>query len=110
MIARITLYAIVAALGAAHFTRAGSLILAVLCLMAPLLFFLRRRLSLLLLQGLAYAAAVGWLWTAYELVAMRQAAGRPWLLAATILAAVAALSALAGALLRSGAMRERYRD
>lgn len=110
MFARIALYVIAAALSAAHFMRAGSLILAVLCLMTPLLFFLRQRWSLLLLQGLAYAAAVSWCWTAYELVLMRQAVGRPWLLAAAILAAVAALSATAGALLHSRAMQERYRN
>jgi hypothetical protein len=102
MSARITLYLIVAALIAAHFLRAGDLIPAALCLMTPLLFLLRGRWnwSLPLLQGLAYAAALNWFWTAWELVVIRRSYGRPWLLAAAILVAVAALSALAGVLLR----------
>ncbi len=106
MFARIALYAIAAALIAAHFLRAGELIPATLCLMAPLLFLLKSRRSLLLLQGLAYAAAASWLWTAWELVALRRAYGRPWLLGAAILIAVAAVSALAGTLLRGRTHRD----
>ncbi|MCX7169939.1 MAG: hypothetical protein NTY41_06480 [Proteobacteria bacterium] len=109
MMTRIVLYVIAAALIAAHFLRAGSWIPAVLCLMAPLLFLLSHRWSLLLLQWLAYAAAVSWLWTAWELVVLRSATGRPWLLAIAILVTVAAFSALVGALLHSGTMQERYR-
>ena len=97
----ISLYTLAAALIAAHFLRAGALVLAVLCLLTPLLFLLRRRWTPLLLQGLAYLAALCWLWTAWELVAIRRSAGQPWALAAAILVSVAAFSALAGALLRN---------
>jgi len=100
MFARITLYLIVAALIAAHFLRAGDLLPAALCLMTPLLFLLRSRWSLLLLQWLAYAAALSWFWTAWELVGLRRSYARPWLLGAAILVAVAVLTALAGVLLR----------
>jgi len=106
---QIVLYVIVSWLIAAHFLRSGSLIFAALCLATPLLFLLRRRWSLLLLQGLAYAAAAIWLATAWQVVAERRFFGQPWLRAAAILVAVAAVSALAGVLLRGPAVRQRYR-
>ena len=109
MITRIALYVIAAALIAAHFVRAGSLMAATLCLATPLMFLVRRRWSLLLLQGLAYAAATMWLVTAWRLVVERQSFGKPWLLAAVILVAVAAVSALAGGLLATRRAIERYR-
>ena len=105
----VMLYVLAAALSAAHFLRGGGLILAVLCLATPLLFLVRRRWALLLLEGFAYAAALSWLWTASELVAMRRSFGQPWALAVAILVAVAALSVLAGVVLRKPRLRERYR-
>lgn len=109
MVLRIVFYVIVSWLIAAHFLRSGNLILAALCLVAPLLFVLSRRWSALLLQGLAYAAAVIWLVTAWQVVAERRFFGQPWLRAATILVAVAAVSALAGVLLRGSIVQHRYR-
>ena len=109
MSARIFLYVVAALLVAAHFLRVGNWIGVALCLAAPLLFLVRQRWSLLLLQGLAFAAAAVWLWTAWQIAEMRLAFGEPWLRAVLILAAVAAVSALAGGLLRSGSMQARYR-
>ncbi len=110
MIARITLYIVVTFLIAAHFLRMGNVIAVVLCLLAPLLFLVRQRWSLLLLQWLTYVAAVVWLATAWQIVAPRWSSGEPWLRAAAILVAVAAINVLAGGLLRSRTMQERYRD
>jgi len=70
----------------------------------------RERWSLLLLQWLAYVAAVIWLATAWRLVALRWSLGRPWHLAAAILVIVAAVSVLAGGLLRSKTLQLHYRD
>jgi hypothetical protein len=109
MIAKVTLYIIAAMLIAAHFLRTGSLIATALCLAAPALFLVRRHWSLLLLQWLAYGAAAIWLETAWQIAVTRRAFGEPWLRAALILAAVAAVSVLAGFLLRSSALQERYR-
>jgi len=109
MIARIVPYIIATWLIAAHFLRTGHLILTALCLATPLLFLVRRRWSLLLLQLLVYAAAVIWLFTAWQLVEMRRTFGQPWLLAAAILLTVAAVSVLAGLLLRSTTLQQRYR-
>ena len=101
MIARIALYIIVSLLIAAHFLRMGNTIAVALCLAAPLLFLVRRRWSLLLLQWLAYVAAAVWLAIAWEIAAARWSLGEPWLRAAAILLAVAAINMLAGGLLRS---------
>ena len=109
MIARIVFYFVAACLIAAHFLRAGDLVATALCLAAPALFLLRRRWSLLVLQGLAYGVAAVWVETAWQIAEMRRAFGEPWLRAALILATVAAVSVLAGFLLRGAPLQERYR-
>ena len=109
VIVRIGLYIIASWLLAAHFLRTGDLIPTAMCLATPLLFFVRRGWSLLALQLLAYAAAVIWLATAWQLVAMRQVFGQPWWRGAAILIAVAAFSVLVGLLMRGRALQESYR-
>ncbi|HET8997359.1 MAG TPA: hypothetical protein VFN42_11895, partial [Acetobacteraceae bacterium] len=97
---RIGLYVVASWLIAAHFLRMDALALAALCLAAPLLFLLHRWWTLPLLQGLAYAAGAVWIVTAWQIVAMRRAFGLPWERSALILLAVAAISLLAGWLVR----------
>ncbi len=108
MILRIVLYVIAAVLLGAHFYRAGDFALVGACVVAPLLFFLRRRGSLIALQVLAYGAAATWLGVAWRLVELRQQMGRPWLVAVLILGAVALLSLAAGLLLNSRSIATRY--
>ena len=108
MTLRIVLFMIAAALTAAHFLRAGSYGLVALSLATPLLFFYRKRWSLILLQLAAYGATLNWLLAIVLLVQMRQQVGRPWTTAALILGAVALLTLLAGLLLNSRSLRERY--
>ena len=110
MIGRITLYITAALLIAAHFLRVGNVIAVALCLAAPLLFLVRQSWSLLLLQGLAYVATVVWLATAWQIVATRWSTGEPFLRAAAILVAVAAVNVLAGGLLRGRTIQARYCD
>ncbi len=107
---RISLFTIAALLLGAHFYRAGNFLLVAVCLAAPLLFLYKKRWSLILLQLTAYAASATWLWTAYELTQSRQQSARPWTTAAIILAVVALFTLLAGLLLNSRCMRERYPD
>ena len=57
MILRVILYVVAALLIAAHFLRQGNIALTVLCLLTPLLFFYRRRWSLIVLQVAAYLSA-----------------------------------------------------
>lgn len=107
---RISLFVVAALLLGAHFLRAGNLVLVALCLAAPLLFFYRKRWSLIVLQLLAYCAAGTWIAVAIQLVQMRQQSGQPWTIAAIILGSVALFTLLAGLLLNSRAIRERYPD
>jgi hypothetical protein len=107
---RISLIVVAALLLGAHFLRAGDLVLVALCLAAPLLFFHRKRWSLIALQVLAYCAAGTWVAAAIQLAHMRQQLGQPWTMAAIILGSVALFTVLAGLLLNSRAIRERYLD
>jgi hypothetical protein len=108
MILRVTLVIVSAALIGAHFFRAGSYALTVLCVALPLLLLYKNRWSLIVLQCAAYAASFVWLTAALELVQMRQQMGRPWTTAAIILGAVALLTLLAGLLLNSRSLHQRY--
>lgn len=110
MTLRLTLFLIAAVLLGAHFLRAGNPALVGLCLAAPLLFLHRKRWSLIVLQVLAYGAAAIWIAVAIDLVRLRQQLGQPWTVAAVILGTVALFSVLAGLLLNSRAIRERYPD
>jgi uncharacterized membrane protein HdeD (DUF308 family) len=104
------MYISAAVLLAAHFLRAGNLMLVALCLAAPLLFLYRKRGSLIVLQVLAYGAAGTWIAVAVQLFRLRQQSGQGWILAATILGTVALYTLLAGLLLNSRAIKEHYRD
>ncbi len=105
---RIALFVIAAMLMAAHFFRSGSFLLVALSLATPLLFLYKKRWSLLLLQLAAYCASASWLGAALTLIEYRQQTGRPWTAAALILGAVTAFTLLAGLLLNSRNMRQRY--
>lgn len=107
---RIGLFTLAALLLAAHFLRVGNLALVAACLGAPLLFLYRRRPVLLVLQILAYGAAASWGVVAMRLVEARLQTGQPWKLAAAILGGIALFTLLAGLLLNSRQLRERYRD
>jgi hypothetical protein len=110
VILRISLFVTAAVLLGAHFLRAGNPVMVALCLAAPLLFFQRKRWSLIVLQLLAYGAAGTWIAVAIQLMQLRQQSGQPWTAAALILGSVALFSVLAGLLLNSRAMSESYPD
>jgi len=108
MAVRISLIVISALLLGAHFLRAGHLPLLAVCAASPLLFVHRRRWSLIAVQIMAYFGAGTWLATALQIIDTRERSGQPWAIAATILLAVALFTLLAGLLLNSPSMRERY--
>ncbi len=108
MIVRISLFTIAALLLAAHFLRQGAIVPTVVCLLVPLLFFWRRRWSLILLQVAAYLSAGVWVVATVLIVQQRLALGRPWGTAALILGAVIVLTVAAGVLLNSRSIREKY--
>ena len=108
MTARSLLLSLAALLMAAHFLRGGNLALMLASLLAPLLLLVRRRWSLIVRQGLAYAGAAVWGHTALMLIEQRRVTGAPWGRMALILGGVALLTGLAGLLLNTGRMKERY--
>ena len=106
---RISLFVVAELLLGAHFLRAGNVPLMALCVATPLLFLYRNRWSLVLLQLSAYGGAANWVVVAVQLVQVRQQYGQPWTAAAIILASVALFTLLAGLMLNSRSIRERYR-
>ncbi|GAB4450137.1 MAG: hypothetical protein Kow0031_32600 [Anaerolineae bacterium] len=110
MILRVSLVLLSAILLAAHFLRAGNLLLMALCLLLPALLLIRRPWSLWLLQGFAYLGAFIWLTTLAQIVLARMAVGRSYGASVAILGAVALLTLLSGALLNSAVIRRRYAE
>lgn len=110
MVPRIGLYIVASLLIAAHFLRQGNLLLVVVSVLVPLFFVYRRPWTLVVLQIAAYLASAIWIVTALRLVQERLAMGRPWAVAVIILGAVACATAIAGALLNSRAIKDKYRS
>lgn len=105
---RIGLFLLAVLVMVAHFFRSANWSLVALCLAAPLLFFYKKRWSLILLQLGAYCASACWLAAMLSLVQMRQQSGQSWTAAALILGAVTLTTLLAGLLLNSRCMLEAY--
>jgi hypothetical protein len=93
---------------AAHFYRAGQLIISLLCIALPFLLFLRRAWVPPLFQALLVLGALEWLRALYGLAAMRMAFGEPWTRLAFILGAVALFTGLSGLVFRNRKLRVRY--
>ena len=108
MILRVSLFVLASLVLAAHFVRQASPVPTLACLLMPLLFLVRKRWSLIVLQASAYVAAAIWITTAVELAHERLAMGLPWTRAATILGGVALLNVCAGLLLNSRVAKSKY--
>lgn len=108
MLLRTVLVSVAALLLGAHFLREGNHVLVAACLAAPLLFLWKKRWSLVLLQLMAYGAAATWIVVALQLVEVRQQTGRPWTVAVLILGLVALFTLVAGLLLNSRSISQRY--
>jgi len=94
---------------AAHFLRAGNLLVTLTVLVvAGLLLFSRRRWVLYATQALLVLGAIMWVTTTIELVDRRIAEGGDPTRLAAILSAVVAVALGAALLLGSGAIRARY--
>jgi hypothetical protein len=99
---------IAALLLAAHFLRAGNLLLTAVCGLMPLLLLIKKRWSVWALQLFAFAGVVIWLGVAITIVRQRIMLGDSWLRVLFILGGVALFTAAAGLLLNSAAVKERY--
>lgn len=93
---------------AAHFYRAGNLVLAGLAAGLGALLFVRRAWAARVVHlGLALGA-IEWTLTLVRLVAARQAMGQPYARMAAILGAVALLTAMSGLVFRSRDLRRWF--
>jgi hypothetical protein len=93
---------------AAHFYRAGQLMLTVLCLGLPLLLLLRKPWIPRMFQLMLALGALEWLRALYGFAAMRIAFGEPWTRLALILGAVALFTGLSGLVFRNRSLRDYY--
>lgn len=93
---------------AAHFYRAGHMVLTAVCVGLLLLLFLRKPWIPRLFQALLVLGAIEWLRALYNLAAMRIAWDQPWTRLAIILGAVALFTALSGLVFRNKRLRAYY--
>jgi hypothetical protein len=108
-IALLVLPSLAAILLAAHFYRAGQLVLAALSVGALVLLAVPRPWAARALQVALLAGALEWLRTLALFASARMAMGQPYLRLALILVAVAAFTAASATVFQQSAVRRRYR-
>jgi len=95
---------------AAHFYRAGQVVLTGLCIVILLLLFLRQVWIPRLFQVLLVLGSLEWLRVLYFIAAERIAFDEPWTRLVVILGAVALFTALSGLVFKGKALRQKYRQ
>jgi general stress protein CsbA len=93
---------------AAHFYRAGYLILVVLIAASPLLLFIRSPWIVRFVQVELILGGIEWIRTAFRLVHIRQAHNLPWERLAIILGSVAAFTILSTLVFNFRTLKEIY--
>ena len=97
-----------ALLSAAHFYRAGSLLLTAASLLVPLFLFIRNRWTPRIITLSLFLAAVEWLRTMLFFIEQYQQAGLPWIRLAIILTSVCLFTALSPLVFKMTGMKRRY--
>ena len=95
---------------AAHFLRAGQMVIVVALLSALLLLLLRKIWVPRVMQVILLLGAVEWLWTLYSVAQLRIRLEMPWTRMAIILGAVSLFTALSCLVFRNKALRKRFSD
>ncbi len=93
---------------AAHFLRAGQVVVVGLLLALLLLLFVRKFWVPWVIQVVLLLGAVEWVVTLYSVAQLRIASGMPWTRMAIILGGVALLTAVSSLVFRSEALRDRF--
>jgi hypothetical protein len=93
---------------AAHFSRSGPLILAVVSLGFPLILLVPRPWVARVVQLALLLGALEWVRATVAIALRRQSAGEPWTRMAVILGSVALVTALSALVFKMKALRERY--
>lgn len=94
---------------AAHFYRAGHNVLVITCIVMPFLLFVKKPLSVRILQIALIAGSVEWLRSMFVFIEIRQQFGMPYARLAIILGAVAAVTALSALVFQSRPMKKLYK-
>ena len=92
----------------AHFLRSGSLILALICALLPLLLMVRRRSALRVIQVALAAGVPIWIHTAFVLTRIRMQLGTPWLRMVLILSVVSLFTGLCVWLLNTNGVKRHF--
>lgn len=95
---------------AAHFLRGWNMLLVGICLVLPLLLFVKRRWAARLLQAALIVGALEWAATTFNLTMMRISQGADWERMAIILGAVTLWTGLSAALFQTKRLARRYRQ
>jgi len=109
MKAQIISYSFMMLILAAHFSRANNNVLAIIILFLPFLLFIKKSWVIDVLQGVGGLAAIVWIYTGYQYVQVRLAAGDDWIRLVFIIASVALYSAWSAYFLRSEHVKEVYK-
>lgn len=93
---------------AAHFSRADLLPLVIVCLIIPVLLFIRKAWVARSIQVLLLIGAFEWIRAMLGYIELRKSIGDDWTRLAMILIVVALLTALSGLVFRGRSLRKRY--
>lgn len=94
----------------AHFSRADNTPLVIICILMPLLLLVKKRWIPVLLQCLLYLGGLIWMHTTVQYVRIRMAEGTDWVRLVFILGSVSLFTIVAGLLMNSKVIRERYHE
>ena len=108
MILRTTMIIIASLMLGAHFMKASNYLLTLVYIIAPFILLIKKRWSLIALQALAYIGGGVWISTIIVIAQSRISYGEPWSRMAYILGAIAIFTILAGLLLNSPKVKEKY--
>jgi asparagine N-glycosylation enzyme membrane subunit Stt3 len=92
----------------AHFMKASNLLLTLVYIIAPFILLIKKRWSLIALQALMYIGGGVWISTIIGIAQRRILSGEPWSRMAYILGAIALFTIVAGLLLNSPKVKEKY--
>ncbi len=92
----------------AHFSRGELIVLSIICLLIPLLLFIKQVWIVRLIQILLIFGSIEWIRTLFIYVNDRQAVGEPYIRLVIILGIVALLTGLSALIFRNRKLREHY--
>jgi len=93
---------------AAHFSRVDLKMIALLCLLFPLILWIKRRWALRIFQAYLVIGAGVWIQRTLALKSLRIAAGEPWLQMVLILCGVALFTLISAAVMEKKNVKGRY--